>query len=46
MLDQLSDAEIIRWRDGLTALEELLRVDGHFFAGVRPAASAWRIGLT
>jgi hypothetical protein len=30
VLDHLSDAEIVRWRDKLAAPEELLRVDEHF----------------
>jgi hypothetical protein len=46
VLGHHSDAEIIRRRDKLAALEELLRVDEHLFAGVRPAASARRMGLT
>jgi hypothetical protein len=46
VLDHLSDAEIVRWQDRLAALEELLRVDEHDFAGVCPAANVGRVGLT
>ena len=36
MLDHLSDAEIVRWRDKFAALEELLRVNEHFLAVCAP----------
>jgi hypothetical protein len=36
MLDHLSDAEIVRWRDRLAALEELLRVAEHFLPACAP----------
>ena len=36
VLDHLSDAEIVRWRDKLAALEELLRVDDHFLSVCAP----------
>jgi hypothetical protein len=32
VLDHLSDAEIVRWRDRLAALEELLRVNEHLLS--------------
>jgi hypothetical protein len=43
VLDQLSDAEIVRWRDRLAALVELLRVDEHFLPECAPqqAPGGW-----
>jgi hypothetical protein len=38
MLDHLSEAEIVRWRDKLAALAELLRVDEHFLPVCAPQA--------